>query len=739
MKKAGSKHMESESMDSKYRVSNTIAADIAVSEPPFNVEPAYAQDPGVTVTEHGVIISAVLRGQDPCGLILYHIPDGTIVRVPFTDNYRFGNLHSVKISPLDSSLWCYRLYRGEISFVDPCCRSLTEIETAGETILTGGFFYRSDDKLPPGRAACRWDGKDPSNPFTFIYTLHVKGFTQLADGLTSKPGTFSAVAEMSPYLKDLGATAVELMPVYELQPDSRIKDGPRTMEDALALYPVSRNGFPLRDLTKEKENYWGYGRGYYFALKGSLSTPGYEGGPQKEFTDMVQKFHASGIDVYLQLFFPDSVSYQTQAEIVRFYVTHYDVDGFRLMGSVADIRAISSDPLLADIRLFHTDFPFAQIVGTDAENPESGEIQTGHLFSCSNRFSNLIRRFVKSDDNVMREFLYDFLKVPQGHGNVHYVCGTDGFTLRDLVSYNEKHNEDNGEGGTDGFSENFSWNCGEEGDSDDEEVLRLRRNQIRNFLTLLFLSQSTPMLRSGDENYNTQYGNNNPYCQDNETGWTKWDNGEEGARIREFVKAIVEFKKAHPVFTKTAPFKNTDYLGCGYPDLSLHGNDAWKPDLGETSHSIGICLCENYDASSGITDLIYLAINMHWETLELGLPKLSPGRRWNLLVDTALEDSFISAECIMDDQRMVEVAPRSIRILNTVTSSKPIRRRKKKEKAAAGKESEMVFPKKEAVIKEEAVIEEGTVITEETVINEETVITEETTAFKERNGANEKE
>jgi glycogen operon protein len=186
------------------------------------------------------------------------------------------------------------------------------------------------------------------------------------------------------------------------------------------------------------------------------------------------------------------------------------------------------------------------------------------------------------------------------------------------------------------------------------------------------------MINAGDECFNTQYGNNNPYCQDNETGWTGWNNGETGESIREFVRKMIRFRNAHPVFSGLKPFKNTDYIGCGYPDLSLHGKEAWKPDLGHFSHAIGICLCENYVRGSQKTELIYLAINMHWETQELGLPKLAPGRRWNVLMDTALEDSFLQSELILDDQHVVEVAPRSIRILCTVTSNKPVRRRKKK-------------------------------------------------------------
>ena len=641
----------------------------------IKIEPAHCMNPGVTVTENGVIVSAVFRGKEPCGLVLYNCADNCEITVQFTDEYRFGSLYSVKIYPLDPSKWYYRLFSGSTFFVDPCCRSIVQIESEGQTIRAGGFFHRPDDRLPAYQGtSARRSGE------TVIYTLHVRGFTMLDKSITAQPGTFSAAAQKAGYLRELGVTAVELMPVYELQPVTRAEDGPRTMEDALALYPVNKRGLPIRDLSVRKVNYWGYARGFYYSPNSSYSTFGYEGGAQKEFSDMVAAFHEAGISVYLQLYFPSSVNSQQQVEIARFYATHYGVDGFHLMGSVADIKVFASDPMLSDVRLFYTDFPYGEIEGMDAENPEAGPVDTGNLFTHNNRFSTLIRRFCKSDDYVMREFLYEFFKVPSGHGNVHYICGNDGFTLRDLVSYSERHNEANGEGGNDGISDNYSGNCGEEGDSEQEDIQRLRLNQIRNFLTLLFLSQSTPLINAGDENFNTQFGNNNPYCQDNETGWTKWDNGETGEYIREYVKRIIKFRNDHPVFTGIAPFKNTDYIGCGYPDLSLHGAEAWKPDLSPFSHCIGICLCENFVRGKAKTDLIYLAINMHWEKQELGLPKLAPGRRWNLLVDTALEESFLDSECIMDDQHTVDVAPRSIRILNTVTSNKPVKNRKKKVK-----------------------------------------------------------
>lgn len=657
----------------------------------IGVEPAYLMNPGVIVTGDGIMISAVFRGSESCGLVLYRISDGSQLRIPFTDKFRFGSLYCAKIRSLVPSEWGYRFYTGSVEFIDPCARSIITVKISGKDTKIGGFFFKPDDTIP----ACRSRFAENRNK-DIIYSFHVKGFTMLDSSIKSVPGTFSAAAEKIAYLKDLGVTAVEIMPVYEQQPVTRPDQGPRTMEDALALYPVSSHGLPIRDLSVPKVNYWGYTRGFYYAPNSAFSTPGYEGGAQKEFADMVDRFHDAGISVCLQLYFPASVTSQAQTEIARFYVTHYDIDGFHLLGSVADIRSFTSDPLLSEIRIFHTDFPYEEIREMDAENPETGMISTDHLYDHNGVFSDLLRRFVKSDDYVMREFLLEFLKCPPDHGVVRYVCSSDGFTLRDLVSYNEKHNEENGEGGLDGTNFNYSWNCGAEGDSDREDVLRLRRNQIRNILTLLFLSQGTPLINAGDECFNTQYGNNNPYCQDNETGWVSWDNGETGDYIRDFVRRIIRFRKADPVFTSGIRFKSTDYRGFGYPDLSLHGREAWKPDLGFFGHSIGICLCENYVRESDKTELLYIAVNMHWEKQELGLPKLSPGRRWNLLIDTAQEESFMDAECIPDEQHIVEVEPRSVKILNTVTSNKPIKRKKKKaEKTAADKPVEKTEKKQE--------------------------------------------
>jgi glycogen operon protein len=264
------------------------------------------------------------------------------------------------------------------------------------------------------------------------------------------------------------------------------------------------------------------------------------------------------------------------------------------------------------------------------------------LVTCRDDYQTLLRRFVKSDDYVMKDFLKLMLTSPADHGILRYVTSYEGFTLADLVSYNDRHNEANGEFGLDGSADNYSWNCGEEGETEDAEVLALRQKQVRNFLTLLLLSRGTPMIWQGDERGNSQGGNNNAYCQDNETSWIDWTPTTERRELTAFAAKLIAFRKEHKVFTGTKPFQYIDYMGIGHPDLSLHGAEAWNPDLGPFSHSIGLAFCENYaendsrETARRFPAFTYLAINMYWKELPLALPKLPPHYVWKVFMDTDL-------------------------------------------------------------------------------------------------------
>lgn len=628
----------------------------------LNIAPAYATGPGVRVERDGVVFSVIFRGISECGLELFHLPDFEKTTIAFDDRFRFGSLYSVKIFDLDPDKWCYRYYSGPHFFEDPYARELIRIPDGGDEITACRLYPGPEDRLPGyvRRDAPVWGRQ-------FIYLLHVKGFTWQDPQCPQPRGTFCALTYKLPYLKSLGVTAVELMPVYELRPDRKKGQEPATMEEALQRYPVNMLGEPVIKSEETRGNFWGFGNGFYFAPKRSYS----DGEPQKEFHAAIERFHQEGISVYLQLYFGPTASLRTQLDTARFYVTHYGIDGFHLTGSAASVRAFASDPILADTVLMYHDFPYEEIQQEDAENPQSGIVSVANLAEYRYDFQNTVRRFVKSDDYVMNDFLGQFTSVPERHGRINFVSTYEGFTLRDLVSYNEKHNEMNGEDGRDGNPQNFSWNCGVEGEARSAAVRALRRKQIRNFLTILFLAQGTPLLYQGDERYNTQKGDNNAWNQDNKIGWIDWTDTPQIELLTKFVRRLSQFRREHPVFSMDRPFRHQDYRGFGFPDISYHGREAWKPDLSNFSHAVGILYCENYIEDSPEQELLYLAINMHWEKVELGLPKLRRGRRWNIVMDTSREDSFLEGRRISPMQHSMTVPARTILILNAVSVAIP--------------------------------------------------------------------
>ncbi len=646
-----------------------------MSDIKFNVSPVYAMNPGVTVTADGAVFSAVFRECTSCGVILYHIPDLEKVTVKFDDSLRYGSLYSVRLSPFDPSEWYYRYFRDNTTFCDPHAREIVAVHTEedGEISVGKCFIDRDDQISPAGRKSfIPWQDR-------FIYGLHIKGFTAADQTIDEElRGSFCAAAKKIPYLLDLGVTAVELMPVYELCEDhygTSVSQKPSSMQEALRQWPVNRLGMPMGSSPKIKKlNFWGFGEGFYFAPKKAYA--GTEN-VQSEFRDMVNAFHDAGIEVYMQLNFTEDVTIHTQLETARFYVTHYHIDGFRLSGNVTSIKSFAADPVLSDTALFYYDFPYAELRKRDPENPESGNVSTKNLAEFKEDFMVLARSLVKSDEYVMPAFARALTNTGKDHGNVHYLGTYNDMTLADTVSYNEKHNEQNGEGGRDGKNNNYSWNCGVEGTTNDSAILKFRRNQIRNLLTVLFVSQGTPYIYEGDERMHTQQGNNNPYCQDNEMTWVNWEESAESTSICNFTKKLAAFRREHPVFRKKTPFRFNDYKSLGYPDLSFHGKEAWMPDISNFSHLLGVMYCENYEEELEETSLLYLAVNMHWEEQSLGLPKLAPNYHWHIIMDTALEDPFAASEILEVGSRYVKIPPRSILILKN-TYRKPVPKKSKK-------------------------------------------------------------
>lgn len=262
---------------------------------------------------------------------------------------------------------------------------------------------------------------------------------------------------------------------------------------------------------------------------------------------------------------------------------------------------------------------------------------------------------------MLGNVLYQMRHIPEKAGRIHYMSNYYGFTLADMVSYDYKHNEANGEENRDGSDYNCSWNCGEEGPTRRQKVRQLREKQMKNAMCMILLSQSAPLIFMGDEFGNSQKGNNNPYCQNNSITWLDWSGIEKNAGIFSFWKMLVKFRKSHPVLRPEREMRLMDYIACGYPDLSYHGQSAWRPQLEGNCRHIGIMFCGKYAKAAHIQadDFLYLAMNMHWESHAMALPKLPKGMKWKKVFMTAgREVKEDGADNHMENVR--NVPPRSI-------------------------------------------------------------------------------
>ncbi|HOO29165.1 MAG TPA: hypothetical protein PLU43_11935, partial [Lachnospiraceae bacterium] len=244
--------------------------------------------------------------------------------------------------------------------------------------------------------------------------------------------------------------------------------------------------------------------------------------------------------------------------------------------------------------------------------------------------------FLKSDEDMLQAFLYRQRRNPQDVHVINYLTAYEGFTLNDLVSYDYKHNEENGEENRDGNNYNYSWNCGAEGSTRRKAVGKLRMRQMKNAFAMLLLSQGTPMLLSGDEFCNTQYGNNNAYCQDNKVTWLNWKQTKQSQELYEYVKELIALRKSHPILHMEEELRIMDYAACGYPDLSYHAEAAWYPKMENHIRHIGMMLCGMYARIDRLTkdSFFFIAYNMHWESHKFGLPKLPKEMNWHYCLDT---------------------------------------------------------------------------------------------------------
>lgn len=539
---------------------------------------------------------------------------------------------------------------------------------------TWGIFRPMEERAvyEPWKSSFSWDeDRRPQIPFheLVMYKLHVRGFSVHPSSRVRHKGTFLGISEKADYFKELGVNALVLMPAVDF-PEVKVRELPPALLPP-TLVQATLESQRLQDLTmlssmsgsKEPETYlncWGYGKSQFFAPKASFAYKNCV----SEFCMMVQALHKNGIEVIMEMLFDDSMPQGAVLDCLRHWVQNYHVDGFWLNREIVPVEMAAKDPLLAGVKLISSGFDLQRIYGKRIPIKKS-------LASADDGFQNTMRCFLKGDENCLSAFVHQNMQNDVQQASIHYITTNNGFTLADLVSYDDKHNEANGEDNRDGTDYNNSWNCGAEGTTRKRKVLALRRRQMYNAMVFLIFQQGTPMIYSGDEFCNSQQGNNNAYCQDNEVFWLNWRDLKKNQKHFLFVKGLLELRAAHPILHPEKPFRQMDYLSCGFPDLSIHGPHPWKASYDRESRYVGIMYCGKYARKNGQEDRsFYFAYNMHWEAQEFSLPVLPKGQRWEKIADTFYEEPWNVEDAQNQTVPDCVVQGRSIQIYMSVAYEK---------------------------------------------------------------------
>ncbi len=577
---------------------------------------------GVTKLNNGYNFS--VAADAPVTLWLYP-PKGMgtkPVSIELDDTCRMGRVYSVLVEE-ELTGWSYDYSCKEEHFTDPYGKSVSNVKEFGKytdeihtsLVELPAYDWQDDTKV------------DVSYADSIIYKIHPRGFTRHSSSKVKHKGTFAGITEKIPYLQELGITTLMLMPCYEFD-----ETGRRCCKDDRGI-PVYAQDYPL--------NYWGYTQANYFAVKSAYCASDENSG-SLEFKEMVSRLHKAGIQVMMEMFF-DKTTPALVLDCVKYWVQEYHIDGIGYYGDTASLNALINEPALADTRILN--------YGCDS-NPY------GNVAVYNEGFMNVARRFLKGDEDQLGDFMRNVIYGCDNMARVNYITNHNGFTLMDLVSYEYKHNEANGEGNRDGESYNYSWNCGCEGATAKKKVTALRISQMKNAWMMLLLCQGIPMILGGDEFCNSQKGNNNPYCQDNEIGWVNWNVNAMAREMTAFVKELITFRKNNKILHMDKPMLQSDYLTCGFPDVSYHGDDAWILAVENYKRYAGVLYCSEY-CESKENQLIYVGYNMHWEAHELALPKGRTMCTWKVVTQSLQGEEIVFAE----DGRQMKVPARSIVVL----------------------------------------------------------------------------
>lgn len=586
----------------------------------------------------GVRFSFVSKAES-CGILLYDRQTGRLSeKISFAPEDRIGNVYCRTVGDIDTKACTYLFYEDERLIPDIRGRVFPKRIPYGKE--------RSTEDMKAGFLEEDFDWEEDCPPripyhLSVAYCLHVRGFTKHASSGVEHKGTFAGIMEKIPYLQEIGITTLELQPAYEFTEIQSSQNLSLAMAPGEAQRPEAK-----------KLNYWGYKKGYYYAPKAAYAASEDVSG---EFRELVKALHKNGMELVMQFYFPKEVKSEI-LDILRFWVLEYHVDGFHLLGENLPMDMLAGDDMLADTKLWYYGFD------TDNIYEWNEQPRYPHLAEYNDAWYYDMRKFLKGDGNMLSAVFYHMRHIPQKAGAIHYMSNYFGFTLADMVSYDYKHNEANGEENRDGSDYNCSWNCGDEGATRRRGTRALRLKQMKNAMCLLLLSQSTPLIFMGDEFGNSQKGNNNPYCQDNSVTWLDWRGIERNAELHAFWKMLIAFRRHNPILRPEKELRLMDSLSCGYPDMSYHGRYAWRPETEGGYRHAGIMLCGKYAKSSGDADgeFLYLAMNMHWESRSLALPKLPKGMKWELAFSTEPDGVEKESGDGPSDALLRQVPPRSI-------------------------------------------------------------------------------
>lgn len=654
----------------------------------FKIRPGFFRMYGACVASNGVSFTINSHGATRCTLLLFK-PQASkpYARIPFPDSYRIGDTYSMLVFDIKPDEFEYAfsfdgpyepakglLFNEENVLLDPYSRAVTGQRKWGEKPEGGkDFEYRARVV----KSSFDWgDIKQLEQPFEdlVIYETHVRGYTKDKSSGVSALGTFAGLKDKIPYLKDLGINAVELMPIFEFDE----MESARVVDD-VQLY-----------------NYWGYNTVSFFAPNTSYAFNEEHNHEGDELKSLIKALKENGIEVILDVVFnhtaegnemgpcfsfkgidnnvyymltPDAHYYNFSGcgnvmncnhpvvrsfiiDCLRHWAIEYRVDGFRFdlasilgrdqngapMANPPILESLAFDPVLGKMKLI-------------AEAWDAGGLYQVGSFPSWNRWAEWngryrddMRSFLKGDDGMAGNAITRItgsrdLYSPESRGHkasVNFMTCHDGFTLYDLYSYNEKHNEKNGWNNTDGDNNGHSWNCGAEGETDDPNVNGLRRRLIKNAFAALLCSRGPAMFFAGDEFCNTQFGNNNAYCQDNIISWLDWSRLEEFKEIHDFVRHMIQFRKEHPILRKM-----TKPSSCQFPEISVHNGTPFNASTDYKTKLIGIMYAGRNEEDTE-DDIVFYCMNAYWEPLVMQLPVLPNGKHWH--VDTNTNAEYFDGE-----------------------------------------------------------------------------------------------